>query len=200
MEWNMSLDGLEQEPDNIEIPAFSAEKVEAFAPSMEVQAAEIREAFLDIPELRFDNWQNLDVNERIEALQKLENEVAEIAHRPALEITLETLSPRTLGYCDGDKIVISDRMLGIDSMYHEVLDTVFHEGRHAYQYHNLYSGEVVEKNEVLVEAWRDNFEKLGYESGDWAIFKDIGFLRYKNQPVEVDARAYASEVMRTLNL
>ena len=199
MEHNLIFEGLEQNLDT-DIPAFASAELEEFAPSMEVQAAEIRDVFMDIPELQFENWQNLDVNERVDALQQLENEVAEIAHRPALGITLETLDPGTLGYCDGDKIVISDRLLGMDGMYREVLDTVFHEGRHAYQFHNLYSGEVVERNDVLVESWRDNFEKLGYESGDWAIFKDIGFLRYKNQPVEVDARAFASEVMRTLNL
>ncbi|MBR4039927.1 MAG: hypothetical protein IKJ11_07500 [Clostridia bacterium] len=198
MEHNLIFEGLEQNMDT-PIPDFAGEGLEEFAPSMEVQAAEIREVFMDIPELQFENWKNLDVSERVDALQQLENEVAEIAHRPALGIELETLEPGVLGYCNGDKIVISDSLLGIDGMYREVLDTVFHEGRHAYQFHNLY-GEQVEKNEVLVESWRDNFEKLGYESGDWAIFKDIGFLRYKNQPVEVDARAFANVVLSELNI
>lgn len=206
MERNMSFDGLEQQIDSTELPTFVSAEVEKFAPSMEVQAAEIRNVFMDIPELQFENWQNLDLDERVDVLQQLENEVAEIAHRPPLEIRAEPLPDGIMGQCGSDRIIISNNVLASDSyaMYRENLDTVFHEGRHAYQKWNLLTqsltGETVERNEVLVESWRDNFFEMGYEDGNWESYKDIGFLYYLNQPVEIDARAFANEVIQALNL
>ena len=189
----------------LEIPEF-AEGVEEFAPSMEVQAAEIRDVFADMEALSPENWQTLELNERLDALQDLENEVAQIAHRPSMEVVAADLSEygdpstQTMGLFDGEKLIISESLLMNDGSYHEVLDTLFHEGRHAYQNFNLYSGEVVEQNEELVNAWRVNNDFLGYETGEALIFKEVGFARYYTQPVEVDARAFASEVMRALNL
>lgn len=206
MERNTNLDGLGQQMDCTEIPVFVSEELENFAPSMEVQAAEIRDVFMDIPELQFENWQNLDLNERVEVLQQLENEVAEIAHRPPLEITAAPLPDGVMGQCGLDGITISDRVLASNSydMYRENLDTVFHEGRHAYQKYNIMlsylTGEPVERNEVLVESWKDNLIEMGYEDGNWPGYEDIGFLHYLNQPIEVDARAFANEAMRALNI
>lgn len=198
MEMNLNLDGLDTTVES-EIPAFAqleGQEVD-FAPSMEVQAAEIHDVFMDMPELQFENWQNLDADERVSALQELEVKVAEISHRPPVDVDFEQTAPNVMGYYNGEKIVISESLLMQNDKYEDVLDTLFHEGRHAYQDYNLYSGTVVEQNSVLVESWRDNYE-LGYESGNWSVFRDIGFLRYKTQPVEVDARAYANTVMGTL--
>lgn len=198
MEMNLNLDGLDTTVES-EIPAFAqleGQEVD-FAPSMEVQAAEIHDVFMDMPELQFENWQNLDADERVSALQELEVKVAEISQRPPVDVDFEQTAPNVMGYYNGEKIVISESLLMQNDKYEDVLDTLFHEGRHAYQDYNLYSGTVVEQNSVLVESWRDNYE-LGYESGNWSVFRDIGFLRYKTQPVEVDARAYANTVMGTL--
>ena len=180
-----------------EIP-YVDEGVEDFAPSMEVQAAEIREAFMDIPELQFENWQHLEVNERLDALQQLENEVAEIAHMPPCGVSMEVMDPNQSGYFDGQRIVISETLVSDPNKYYDALNTLFHEGRHAYQDYNLYSRVVVEQNAELVQSWWDNCEELGYESGDWMIFKDLGFMRYKTQPVEVDSRVYAETAMDAL--
>ena len=206
MEQNMNLEGMEQEKNLFEVLFGGSGEVESFAPSMEVQAAEIREVFMDIPELQFENWQNLDVNERVEALQQLENEVAEIAHRPALEITAETMREGLMGQCGPYGIKINADALASDSygMYRENLDTLFHEGRHAYQRHNVETYTLgigtVEENQVMVQSWYDNYIEMGYETGDWPGYEDIGFLHYLNQPVEVDARVFADEVIRTLNV
>lgn len=206
MEQDMNLDAVENQMDNPDLLSFEVEELEGFAPSMEVQVAEIREVFMDIPELQFENWKNLDVDERVNVLQHLENEVAEIAHRPSLEITMEVLPDGIMGQCSSDRIIISENALSSNSyeMYRENLDTVFHEGRHAYQNHNvtlsLLTGRPVERNEVLVESWKDNHIKLGYEDGNWPGYEELGFLHYLNQPVEVDARAFASEAIRALNI
>ncbi len=185
-----------------DIPAFVNAEILEFAPSMEVQANEISDVFYDIPGLQFENWEHLDVNERIDALQQLENYAAEIAHRPAINISADTLESGVLGYYNhgSQSIVISSEILADNSMYRNTLETVIHEGRHAYQYYNLYSGNVVEQNTELVDAWRVNLDVLGYESGDNLIFRTLGMCRYYTQPIEVDARAFANEVMRAMGV
>ncbi len=206
MEQNVNFEAVEQQIDNLDVPPFAEAELEEFAPSMEVQVAEIHDVFMDIPELQFENWQNLEVDERVDVLQQLENEVAEIEHRPPMEITAEPLPDGVMGQCGEDGITISESVLASDSydMYRENLDTLFHEGRHAYQRYNItlsYMGEApVERNEVLVESWKDNLVEMGYEDGNWPGFEDVGFLHYLNQPVEVDARAFANEAMRALNI
>lgn len=186
----------------VDTPSFAGEELQEFAPSIEVQANEIRDVFYDNPNLQFENWEKLDINERVDALQQLENCVAEIAHRPAIEISAENLEPGVLGYYNHNSecIAISSEILEDSSSYCDALNTVIHEGRHAYQYYNLYSGNVVEQNSELVDAWRVNLDVLGYESGDALIFRTLGMCRYYTQPIEVDARTFANEVLRTIGI
>lgn len=182
-----------------ELPSFIDDQLQEVAPSIEVQALEIRDVFFENPELQYDRWLDMDKHERVDALQTLENQVSEIAHRPAMQLSVEDLGSDVAGYFNGESIVLSERLLADDSMYRETLGTLFHEGRHAYQAHNLYSGEVVEQNEELVNAWRVNLDVLGYEANDALIFKEIGFFRYYSQPIEVDARVFANTVLRAID-
>ena len=184
------------------LPAFVAfDETKEFAPNMEVQAAEIRDVFFDMPELRYDDWKELGCEERIAALNQLEQKVADIAMRVPLEVRSENLDENVKGYCDGKSLTISEQLLLSDSeeCYAEVMNTLFHEGRHAYQNYNL-SVERVEQNKELVDSWRVNQEILGYDNGDRMIFKDLGFYEYYSQPVEVDARVFAETVCNTLGI
>lgn len=185
-----------------EMNVLTFDEMNEKAPSMEIQSHEIRDAFFDIPELQYENWENLNVDQRVEALQQLENRVADIACRPIIEVTAGELDYGVLGQYryETGQMIISGELLADNSQYKEVLNTLFHEGRHAYQYENLYSGKVTEQNQELVDAWRVNLDVLGYENGNSSIFREIGFYRYYTQPIEVDARAFAAEVMRTINL
>lgn len=184
------------------IPAFVAfDETKEFAPNMEVQAAEIRDVFFDMPELRYDEWKELSCEERVAALNQLEQKVADIAMRTPLEVRSEALQDNVMGYCNGESLTISERLLMSDSeeSYGEVMNTLFHEGRHAYQDYNLYV-ERVEQNGELVDSWRVNFDILGYDNGDRLIFKDLGFYEYYTQPVEVDARVFAATVCNTIGI
>ncbi len=191
--------------DNLQdscIPAFMRlDETKEFAPNMEVQAAEIRDVFFDMPELRYDEWKELSCEERIAALNQLEQRTADIAMRTPLEVKSESLESNVMGLCDGKSLTISDQLLMSDSeeSYAEVFNTLFHEGRHAYQYYNL-DVERVEQNKELVDSWKVNFEILGYDDGDRMIFKDLGFYEYYSQPVEVDARVFAETVCNTLGI
>lgn len=170
------------------------------APSMEIQACEISEAFLEIPELQYENWKELGVDERITVLQNFEEEVAKIEYRKESVIKADDLGEGCLGQFSGltKDITLNEKLIMSDSKedYLQVLETYFHEGRHAYQYHNLYV-EQTESNSVLINAWHINENILGYNSGDYGLF---GYEEYYTQPVEVDANTFAEEVMEKLDL
>jgi len=171
------------------------------APSMEIQAEEITEVFRDIPELQFENWAELSLDERIEVLQTLEHYVAEIEHRPEIPVVSEDMEEGLLGYFS-----LSDGMLHLSNAFMEcddfesyvqTMDTFFHEGRHAYQYSNAMCGNVVEQNQEYVVAWRLNMDEGLWGYRDASIY---GFEDYYLQPIEVDARAFSETVLDKLEL
>lgn len=170
------------------------------APSMEIQAQEISEIFLENTDLQYENWKNLSTQERVDALQKFEVEVANIEHRDALCIKFDDLGNGVYGLYSPqtNDITINDRLIESNSQedYIQILDTYFHEGRHAYQFYNLLN-ERVEANSDLYESWNVNLNVLGYRTSDYGYF---GYEEYYIQPVEVDARVFAQEVMNKLDL
>ena len=191
-------------PSRQEVPAFlSLDETGEFAPSMEVQAAEISEVLRDIPEIQFENWKELSIEERTEVLNAFESEIAKIEMRDVMPVEHEDLGSCTYGYFDGTKVVVSDALIGSDRYedYREVLDTLFHEGRHAYQNYNLYVRQT-EQSGILVDAWRVNLDKLGYDSASSfdTLFATRGFHRYYTQPIEVDARQFAETVLNKLGI
>lgn len=187
------------EPKNFFEDLFGTKEVE-MAPSMEIQAQEISEAFFEIPELQYDNWKELTPDERISVLQNFEAEIAKIEHRDALPVKSEDLGNSVFGQYSPqtNDIAINSNLIEADSKddYLIVLDTYFHEGRHAYQFYNFMEERIEPSNE-LFESWNVNLNVLGYNSGDYGLF---GYEEYYTQPVEVDARVFAEEVMNKLDL
>lgn len=187
-----------------EIHSFAAERneTERYAPTVEIQVAQIREEFLNIPELQYDNWKELSIEQRIDALNTMEQKVAEIAKRDPMQVVVEPMRSGVMGYFDGTKLAISEKSL-MESGYFsyvQAMDTLFHEGRHAYQWYNIdrIGDGCAERNESLVRAWHDN-HVLGYRSETFKI-KNWGFMRYQEQPVEVDARVFAERVLQELEI
>ncbi len=183
-----------------DIPAVELPEVREKAPCMEVQAAMIREEFLNIKELQFENWITLLPGERMVALQELEDRVAEISHREPLLVLVTELPGRVAGRCNGEDLMLSEEYVMDNSYtsYRSMLDTFFHEGRHGYQFYNL-NGNRVEANEALVESWENNLVLDKYHSVRMDV-KEWGFRRYQEQPIEVDARVFAEQVMTELEL
>ena len=185
-----------------ELPEFILNReVPEMAPNMEVQAEEIRDVFVEIPELQYEEWKELSVEKRTEILNDFEKKIAKIEMREALPVEHEATKPTVFGYYNGEKLVISDNLIGSNSYeaYKEVLKTLFHEGRHAYQYYNL-DVKQTEPNSELVEAWRVNIKELGYDPGKNSLFSNRGYYRYYTQPVEVDARAFEETAMNKLGV
>lgn len=195
------LDNMEDVGNESGLPEFlRMDETREFAPSMEIQVLEIKDAFLDVPELQFDQWKELGMEERIEVLNDFEAKIAEIAHRTPMEVRHEAMDDNVKGYFDGKSLALADRFLLDDSYdsYKETLATLFHEGRHAYQDYNL-NVERVEQSAEMVESWNVNNNILGYKNGE-NIIPELGFLEYYTQPVEVDARVFSEKNVNTLNI
>ena len=199
----MEIDEAAVEVNDAEWPMFMrTDETQEFAPSSEVQAAEIREAFLDIPELRYENWVELNGEQRVAALNELEQQVAEIAMRDPMDVQMVTFdNPNLEGQYNGKELNVADHSI-MDNTYEgykETLNTLLHEGRHAYQYYNL-GVKCVEPNKELVDSWAVNIDIVGYDNGDRLIFKDMGYWEYYSQPIEVDARVFAETVINEIGL
>ncbi|MCM1352934.1 MAG: hypothetical protein NC250_09420, partial [Alistipes senegalensis] len=79
-------------------------------------------------------------------------------------------------------------------IFQEILDTLIHEGRHAYQDYNMNEREVHPRRSEI-DSWREN-ESCGYYSGDAS---ELGARLYRFQPQETDARQFAQDVIEKLN-
>lgn len=175
------------------------------APNDFEQVQQISEKMIEIEGTRFEEWQSLSPQERINAMQNVENSVAEIAHRPPCEVKGESLSSGHLGYYNPNDNTITLNTNYLDGNYEsykETLDTIIHEGRHAYQHYNVDQRQV-HPSDGDCTNWSENLhenkwglfpENYGYQSAE-----EVGFQRYWMQPVEADARAFATDVFNKFN-
>ena len=170
---------------------------------------QIAEYLSSLEELRFENWTKLSLEQRKELLNRIERQIAAIEHRPPLPIDVEKMKASTFGYQSSyyHKIALNSLYVGSNSKkdYNEVIDTIIHEGRHAYQHYNV-DKKLIHESASVVNTWRENFYNPKYQyynSGSCIIpvkgrLQDVGFRLYYYQPVEIDARNFASDVMLKL--
>ena len=132
-----------------------------------------------------ENWNNFDTTEQIKNIKEFIKVVGkELGTEKIPEVTITNDGDNAYGYYDQNKNLIS-----INEKYTnnpvEVVNTIAHELRHAYQHYRA---------EVL-ESWGDALFKVNYDNyispmqlsnGGWLFFTD-----YQDQYVEVDARAFA---------
>ena len=172
----------------------------------------IAEYLETVDELKYENWCKLSLSERAAVLNRIEQNVAAIEHRPALKVELEQMKPRSLGYqCAAEnKIVLNTLYVGANSrdQHREVIDTIIHEGRHAYQHYNT-NVKTIHESVSEVRTWYENFynpEYKYYHSGTQKILipyhdgtiHDVDYRLYYYQPVEIDARNFAHDVLAKL--
>lgn len=184
--------------------------LEAFSDREQVEC--ISDYMVNIKDIRFENWKDLSLEQKVDILNDMEKHIAAIEHRPAATISSNQLENNTFGYQLDEKIVINSTYLELSSTNPQALDkmleTLIHEGRHRYQQYNV-EERLVHESPAQVETWRENFKELGYkdgspipiiEVGHIGIFtnerlSELGFRLYYYQPVEIDARNFASDVM-----
>ncbi|PLS68090.1 MAG: hypothetical protein CV045_09905 [Cyanobacteria bacterium M5B4] len=136
--------------------------------------------------LRPGVWQELGPQERVAVLQEVETRMAEVQERPPVAINTESLGAGSFGYYDGKSITVNaDHVAGNELPVQEFVDTIVHEGRHAFQDYAIKTPGVVE--ESLANTWRENMN-------NYLSAEEFGQEAYANQPVEADAWNYASTV------
>jgi len=181
---------------NPEVASLLGESIEYIdskyleAPNDIEQAEQISDAMLEIEGTDYIEWQRLSPQQRVEMLQKVENAAAKISHRESCPIIVKSLGDDHFGfYSSGTKTITlnSDYLKGDGTSYKMSLDTVIHEGRHAYQDYNLHERQVHSSPGDMTN-WYLNHYKYGYQD-----VQTYGFSRYWMQPVEAekyDARYY----------
>lgn len=203
-------EALNDPQENLEVLQSRLETTE-FVTDLEMSEG-IADYLETVEEIKFENWSKLSLEQKTEVLNRIEQHVAAIEHRPALKVELEPMKPRTLGYQSA-----SEHKIALNSMYvasnnpgvhREVLDTIIHEGRHAYQHYNVDVKNIHESG-AEVATWRENFYDPRYQyyhsTGQKIIIPyndgsrhDVDFRLYYYQPVEIDARNFAKDVMSRL--
>lgn len=149
-----------------------------------------------------DSWRRMGVQQRLQALQEIENRFADRAGRTACEIRIIPRGSENddcCGYMDyhsdgGPAIYMNDRYfsLGAEAAYLAAtfnsvtaLDTLLHEGRHCYQTEAVLNGSADVDADTL-RAWAASDLHYYDGSGD-----DADFAVYQFQPIERDANHFA---------
>jgi hypothetical protein len=172
-----------------------------------VQIEAVGETLANCEELRWENWQNLELSEKVEVLNDIESRIAAIEHRPPcpvrtgndmgqLEVTSYGVFGHLGGYRTGSKdITLNPELLTSDNpmVYREMLDTLVHEGRHAYQDYNVNVCEVHPRHSE-VASWSETM--AGGKWGYWGdCSNELGQRLYEQQAIEIDARNFAHDVL-----
>ena len=222
LESNVESATIEETSDIDESVIDSREQIEWYNPGLEqteiITDLEMTEGIADylesVEEIRYENWSKLSLEERAEVLNSIEQKIAEIEHRPAVRVYVEDMKANNLGYHSHTehKIALNAKYVGANNpnLHREVIDTIVHEGRHAYQRYNV-DVKCIHESASEVKQWEDNFydSEWGYYSYqgqkiyipfDDGKMHDVGFRLYANQPVEIDARNFASDVLSRLEV
>lgn len=148
-------------------------------------------------------WSGLSEEGKVEVLQTIENHLAAECGRETRSVEGKWLYTGDDGielgrYQDGSQtICVNASQLGEGSLYgndpDKMVETVLHEGRHAFQ-HDVAEGRIPYEDVETAHAWARNLEPGGY------VRFDENPRAYWDQPVEADARRFASDRLSQLRL
>ena len=150
-------------------------------------------------------WERLSSNQRVDALQQLENWSARRLGREPVPLSpdpqLEGTSTNGEYHPGSKSISINPSLIERNDPF-QAMATTLHEGRHAYQ-HQVSNGLETYKNFDPVDGmtadqnrgiWRANMRADGYYSKE----KGHTFFQYRYQPIEADANNYSDRIMQEL--
>lgn len=147
-------------------------------------------------QLKTENWNDLQKEERLTVLQEMENLMAELQGRPPVKVIVMPPDSDSCGYFNGEEIAVSPKYFdnettgipGIDqNTSWDALDTIIHEGRHAWQLYMMKEFPEAASPDVIMSMLMN---EGAYQQND--IFYDM-------QTVEIDARKYALAVLSGMN-
>lgn len=141
--------------------------------------------------LQPEAWETLAPVERLALLQRVEEVLATIQGRPATMVfAREDMDPGEFGAFDGESIIVNEGHLLGRVPVSDLVDTVIHEGRHAFQQYAIEHPGFVTDDEIVV-AWDDNFD-------NYLDAPTYGQELYEAQPIEADAWSYAAHIRGAL--
>ena len=117
-------------------------------------------------------WSDLSREERLDALQELENRAAEELGNKPCEVCIEQMNGAVYGYYSNGQIVVNENLVidGIlryedaednileyapDDVNAQIMDTIHHENYHAYQ-DDAVNGRIEHENQGEIDLWRAN--------------------------------------------
>ena len=142
-----------------------------------------------------ESWPTMEFQERCELLNQYVEGLGQALGINLNGIIVEdlyaTVGEGVQGYCNGDGYLHLDfRNIEDPSMWGTILETTTHEARHQLQIEAIDNPEKFKGVPTdMIEGWRKNMLPGNYESGEFDM------EAYWNQPVEVDARKFAAEVI-----
>jgi hypothetical protein len=149
------------------------------------------EALSQMETLRPEVWEKLSWEQRLATLQEVENRLAEVEGRPQVEIVAAALGPYMNGLYNFRQIQLNGEHLCRHDVAH-LVETVAHEGRHAYQHYVLWFP-WMHPDPADVQSWR-----LNTQPGNYLTPLQYGYELYRNQPIEADAWAFGTAIREGL--
>jgi hypothetical protein len=138
-------------------------------------------------------WKRMTLDKRVQLLQDLENDQASKSGRSPY--TIKAVPMERLGQCGSAKhdireIHVNEAHIQHNNFEFVAIDTVAHEGRHAYQ-NDVIENRIKHQNIEQAQIWKENADV--YVSNTEKMF-----LIYYNQPIERDAQDHAYNVMNEI--
>lgn len=130
-------------------------------------------------QLHITNWNSLTPEARFNALQQLENYYSQIQGRPSCKI-VDTSNPNIWGSYNNGVIQMNKKELLQEGMCYEAVNTILHEGRHAFQEYAI-RNHLSSVDSNTLENWKSEMYG-GYL---------IEYPEFWAQSIERDASQYA---------
>ena len=138
----------------------------------------------NIPNLWQENWSRITLLERESALQSLANHLAREEGHPGCSVHAVLMEENTHGSYSHDAAGVGNIEINRDLVKREqpyqAVETLFHEDRHAYQFHITQHPKLAESEKQL-QDWQMS------EEGGYIQLEELNFSTYRFQPTEADA-------------
>lgn len=179
----------------IDIPHSS---IESFLPiwsetEKKIDEVEMKKGCIEVVKDFYDNNLDMDYQEQgLEGRAFISNSFYECVKEQMsinADLKFTPMSPNDAGGFDSRTNTIE-----LNSNYLEkgecddLLNTILHESRHAFQQKAINSPDTVSIKGNLIEVWKDNFKNY--------IPPQFDFEAYESQPIEADANYFADSVMK----
>lgn len=146
--------------------------------------------------LNDSEWNKLGIQNRRSVMQSVENEAAKRDGRQPCNVSIFS-EPPSNGMITAGQYNPNTGAIEMNEHYlqrassNESLITIMHEGRHAYQ-HRAVKGEISHQDKSQLAAWQNNMKPGHY------ITAEQNRRAHYRQPIEADAREYASITSRQI--